>query len=380
MPRRPRPPAKPPRRKRGTGSVVTLASGTIRARMPSPHRTSRDFAPGQMAAAVAWLDAMLAPGEPAPAVGPVTLREWAGTWIEVYVTPLAAPNTAKWQLYALRQLAELYAVPLPDVRQSALQGVVGRLAARLDASTVQAIVGVWRRCLEAALDDELIARNPAKRLVVPRAAPKQVKRHVTPSEAASLWPLIEGHRFEAAYALLLGCGLRIGEVLGLAWSDVDLAGKRALIRRQWTNSHWRELPKSRANRYVTLPSRVVAALIRHRDRQPPGALYVMQSPNSTWFGPGKRARRPAEVRPWSPQVVRDDLALLIDATPHAFRRGLASALLDGGASPAIVAGILGHASANTTLKHYAARNVDARKAAEALVDQYLGGEPEADLE
>jgi integrase len=375
--RRKKAPEKPPRRARGTGSIAVLGDGTIRARLPAsvdPKRPAREFRPGQMAEAVAWLDAALNPEPPPVATAStVTVGQWAGMWHQTYVIPMAAPNSARWYLYALRQLEGLYATPLASVRPSALQAIVGALAARLDAGTVQAVVGVWRRMFEAAVDDELIARNPARRLTLPRSTPHVVKRHVTPAEASALWAAIDGHRFEAAYALLLGCGLRIGEVLGLSWANVDLAGRRIWIQRQWTNSHWRELPKGRNPRWVGLPSQVLAALIRHRDRQPEGAVLVMQSPNTTWFGPRARRNHAPVVRPWSAQVVRDDLVKLIDATPHAFRRGLVTALLDGGASPAVVAERVGHASTATTLKHYAGRSDDARKEVDALVDRYLGG-------
>jgi integrase len=353
-----------------------LKGGRIRARLPGPARPAREFPAGHMAEATAWLDAALAPGAP-DTTAPVTLREWTGVWYQTYVAPLRPPNTARWYRYALQRLGGLYGVPVADVRASALQGVVAQVGATLDPATVQGIVGVWRRCLAAAVEDELIARNPAARLTLPRSAPRVVKRHVTPAEIAALWPAITGHRFEAAYALLLGCGLRIGEVLGLAWEHVDLAGRRAWIQRQWTNSHWRELPKSRRPRWVRLPDPVVRALIRHRNAQPAGAIYVMQSPHATSFGPRKRERRQAEVRPWSAQVVGRDLRALIDATPHAFRRGLVSALLDGGASPAIVADIVGHADPATTLRHYAAQSPEARAQADELVDRYLGGDPEA---
>jgi integrase len=376
VPRKPKAPPKPPRRPRGSGSIAVLASGVIRARLPAsvdPKRPAREFRAGQMAEAVAWLDAALQPRPASVEVSTVTVADWGDSWHQTYVVPLGAPNTARWYLYALKQLAPLYGAPLVDVRQSALQAIVGQMSARLDATTVQAIVGVWRRCLDAAVDDELIARNPARRLALPRSTPHVVKRHVTPGEVAALWPAIEGHRFEAAYALLLGCGLRIGEVLGLSWADVDLAGSRAWIQRQWTNSHWRELPKNRTARWAGLPSRVVAALIRHRNNQPTGAVYVMQSPHSDWFGPGKRGRRAAEVRPWAAQTVVRDLAALIDATPHAFRRGLVTALLDGGASPAIVAERVGHASPTTTLKFYAGKSTEANLQAARIIDQYLGG-------
>lgn len=219
-----------------------------------------------MAEAEAWLDAQVNPQPPSAPTTTVTLGDWAAYWLATYVEPFSPPNTQHWARYALGLLAPLDAVPLADLRQSALQERVGQLA--VAPSTVQGVVGYWRRCLDAAVYDELISRNPAARLIVPKAAPREARRFVTPAEARLLLAAIRGHRFEAAYALLLGCGLRIGEVLGLRWEHVDLAAGRAWIQWQWTNSHWRDLPKGRRARHVTLPPAVVAALIRHRNNQP----------------------------------------------------------------------------------------------------------------
>lgn len=393
MPRRPKAPdPEPParrRRRRGSGSISTSADGTIRARLPArvdAKRTAREFPPGHLAEAVAWLDSHLHPRPPdPPAREVVTLGTWTGHWWQTYVEPIRPPNTAAWYRYALAQLAEHDSLPIADVRASLLQAAIGMLARRVDAATVQGIAGVWRRCLEAAVDDELIARNPAKRLILPKAPPRVVRRHVTPAEAAALREAIVGHRFEVAYALLLGCGLRIGEVLGLAWEHVRLHERRAWIQRQWTNSHWRELPKGRVPRWVTLPPLVMAALIRHRDRQPPGAVLVLQSP---WGGKagrkGKRSTASGPI-PWSRQAVASDLAALVaelqlpHLTPHAARHGLASALLDGGVPAPVIAEMLGHSNAGVTLKHYVHPSEAGRAQAGEVVRRYLGeGAPDDD--
>lgn len=378
MPRRPKP-APPQRRRRNSGSLTTLPDGSILARAPAsldPRRRSREFPPGRRDLAEAWLDSILHPGA-AGTTAPVTLGEWIDVWFETYVEPVRPSTTARRYSHSLRLLASLYGTPLPDLRPSQLQALIGQLT--LTPATIQGAVGVWRRCLEDAVDDGHITRNPARRLILPRAAPTE-QRHVSPAEAAALWPEIIGHRMEGGLALSLGCGLRIGEILALAWEDVNLAQRTARIRRQWADGRMRETPKGGRARTVRLPPPVVAALIRHRNAQPSGAELVMQSPHP----PSRKSKRKAsEPRPWSPTIVRGDLAALVarlklppGVTPHAARRGLTSALLDGRISPAVVADILGHSNPSTTLRYYAKSNEEARQLADELVDRYLGDGPE----
>lgn len=364
-----------PRRRRGTGSVTRIASGW-RARLPTQpdgSRPAHDCATREQAEA--WLIAMLVP-QPEPTAAPLTVREWGGEWLAAYVKPIRAPTTYRRYRHSLRLLEPLYATALTALTSLDLQRLVGELLERLDASTVQDAVGVWRRCFQAAVNDGYMPRNPAAALVPPSVPPKGTGRHVTKAEVDALWPAIRGHRFEGGFALLIGCGLRIGEVLGLHWKHVDLDRRRAWIQHQWTDHHMRDLPKGKVARWVRLPIKVVDALGRHRQGQPDDAVLVMQSPH-----PGRKhkGRPPAPgPHPWSSETVRTDLVAVAEAAsidpfaPHATRRGLVSALLDGKVSPAAVAERVGHANAGTTLRHYAGVSPEARLAADAVIDAYLG--------
>lgn len=358
-----------PKRRHGTGSLARLPDGRLRARLPArldPKRTAREFPADALPEAQAWLAAQLAP-PPASTTAAATVRDWSGLWWANAVAPMHPPNTAKWYLYALRQLEPLYGTLLADLRPSALQAVVGTLSARLAPSNVTAIVGVWRRCLAAAVDDELISRNPAARLVLPRPGPRPKRRHLTPDEARRIAAAIPGHRFEAAFALMLGCGLRIGEILGLRWADVG--DGRLRVEQQFTNGHFRPVPKGRNPHDVPLPPFAAAALRRHRAAQPVGPVLVFASP----------AARPPWSRPWSDNTVAADLAALLvtlgidHATPHASRHGLATYWLNRGVPPATVAELLGHADPSITLRAYSHSSADARSQAGALVDGLFAG-------
>jgi integrase len=382
-PRKPRPrwPALP-KRAYGSGSLSRdPASGEIRARLPkriSPTRQSRLFPADQAVEAGAWLDAALVPDSVAAEA--LTLGDWSGYWHQTYVEPLHPPNTARWYLYALRKLAALDGTLLADLRASQIQATAGQLAQTIDPATLKGIVAVWRRCLESAVDDELIARNPARQVKVPKqqATASQERRHITPAEVAKLWPAIRGHRFEAAYALMLGCGLRIGEILGLHWEHVNLLSGRAWIQHQFTNGHWRPLPKGRNPHAVRLPSSVVAALRRHRATQPADTTLVMQSQ----FPRPQRKNLSGGPRPWSRTVVVAELAKLLTAleighaTFHASRHGLASYWLDGGVPASVVAERLGHSNAGVTLKFYARTSTEGHALADELSDELLSETPD----
>jgi integrase len=329
-----------------------------------PRRTSREFPADQLAAAEGWLASEIGRIRSGGIHSPATvLVDWTGWWWQHTVERVRSPNTARAYLYALRLLADLDRVRLADLRPAHLQAVASGLGGRVGPANIQNVVGVWRRCLASAVKNRLIADNPADGLVVPQAPrrPDGRERGWTAKEVAVLREAIAGHRFEVAYALLLGCGLRLGEVLGLHWANVDLAGHRAWIQDQYTNGHWRPLPKGRNPHWVTLPDFVVAALIRRRDELPPGTRLVMQGNH-----------RPD--CPWSSDSVRSDLVALLETIPvrklppHAGRHALATYLLDGGVPITTISLMLGHADAGITMRTYVSATDAGRERADALVN------------
>ncbi|MGB5756496.1 MAG: tyrosine-type recombinase/integrase, partial [Acidimicrobiales bacterium] len=74
----------------------------------------------------------------------------------------------------------------------------------------------------------LVVSNP-----VPEAKPPPRKRskpaHWTPEQARSFLALHEGDRLLPLWSFLLGSGLRIGELVWLQWSQVDLDGMRVRV-------------------------------------------------------------------------------------------------------------------------------------------------------
>src|SRR5215217_4177388 len=81
-----------------------------------------------------------------------------------------------------------------------------------------------------------------------------------------------GDRFEALDVLSLTVGLRMGEALGLRWSDIDFDAKTLRVSRQLQRVRdggglvFSE-PKNASRRTVDLPQRAVEAFRSHRKRQ-----------------------------------------------------------------------------------------------------------------
>ena len=94
---------------------------------------------------------------------------------------------------------------------------------------------------------------------------------MTVEEARRLIETIRGDRLEALWVCALTVGLRRGELLGLRWSDVDLAAGTLTVRQTLLRAggqlHFAEPKTERSRRTVPVPEQTMALIRAHRRRQ-----------------------------------------------------------------------------------------------------------------
>ena len=141
-------------------------------------------------------------------------------------------------------------------------------------------------------------------------------------------------RDEAIFCLLYGCGLRIGEALGLNGADVP-AGDSMVIT-----------GKGRKQRMVPVLPAVRAAIAAYRETCP----YRIGADGPLFFGLRGKRLDPAMVQRRM-RDLRARLGLGNDATPHALLHSFATHLLAAGGDLRSIQELLGHGSITST-QHY----------------------------
>ena len=132
---------------------------------------------------------------------------------------------------------------------------------------------VLRRALRHAESDGMVSRNVAALAQAVRQDYSE-GRTMTPSEARQFLDAIAGHRLEAAFTVAFACGLRLSELLGLAWDYVDLDADppRLTVRRGLKRIPDRglvldDVKTNRSRRTVMLPPIATTALRNQRRQQ-----------------------------------------------------------------------------------------------------------------
>jgi integrase len=217
---------------------------------------------------------------------------------------------------------------------------------------------VLSKALNDAMRNELVTRNVAKAETAPRVDTDEDMTIVR--DVPGLVDKLRSSRLCAPAMLALFAGLRLGEVLALRWSRVDLDGKVLQVREalEQTKAHGVRLkpPKSKAGRRdITLPDILVDVLREHRK----AALELRLQ-----LGLGRLADEallfadvdgnPCSLSPMSAAWRTFAASAAIpDVTFHALRHTHASQLIDAGVDIVTISKRLGHAKPDITLRTYA---------------------------
>jgi len=292
-------------------------------------------------------------------LGRITLGEWWDEWWPT-VVDLRESTRARDVTYFERHVRPTFGrVPIARIEHHAVaEWVAGLVASGLAPATVHKCHQVMRKSLRAAVRSGRLAVNPCDDVPLPRIETEEM-RFLDVHELHALADAID-KRYRAFTIVGAHTGLRLGELLALRWSRVDLMRRCLDVAEVQTEVRGHLAygpPKTRAGRRRVPFGRVVAdTLTAHADRYGHDGLVF-----DTEGGVATRAslfRR----RVWYPATVAaglgtfdvgDDGRRHYDGLRiHDLRHTAVSWWLASGATPREVATWAGHTSVSVVLDRY----------------------------
>ncbi|MCW2279235.1 tyrosine-type recombinase/integrase [Heliophilum fasciatum] len=312
----------------------------------------------------------------------VTFGEWLDIWLTRYVRPHVRPKT--WESY--EYIARLHLKPtLGSVKVQALQTAQlqqllnQRHQSGLSSRTVELIQITARASLKQAIHEGLVSRNAAEHLRKPKKVAKEI-RVMTVEEMRELLTVADDDRMGTAFHLLLGTGLRVGELLALTWADVDL--DKSVIRvnkavalvknADYANDATAnkthvitQAPKTKnGQRNIPITDDLVRHLRRwqvfqHKERLAAGAAYEGSGLIVTTRLGHMVSQRNLATK-FHRLLAKAELPKM---NLHALRHTYATRLLEIGVHPKVVQELMGHGSVRITLDTYSHVLPDLKKQA-----------------
>ena len=304
-----------------------------------------------------------------------TVQEFIEKWLTTYCATEIKPRTARTYREALYR----YLVPhcgklkIKDMTGAHIQNLYDDMVTKRDlsAQTVHQLHQALSSCLNSskklgglsfiATDD---ARPPS--ITHTRASSRQIdsgtgeRRERTswfPEEVSRFYEAASGHRFENLYILAIHTGMRVGEICGLKWTDIDLVSGQLTVSRSLQRITTMGLvpgtPKNGKPRVISLNEVAISALKTEREiqtlrRTMAEAAWADEGwvfSTDTGFGIDSHA-----VSKHFRKLVRS--TTLTDITFHELRHTFASLAALSGSPIENVSRVLGHATIQITLDLY----------------------------
>lgn len=313
----------------------------------------------------------------------ITVREWVNVWL---VTRMQ-PKLAEQSFIRLEGLFKNHLLPaLGDYKLQSLtralleqkyaeifQGKTGKnyKEKTYSHSTVNSLAASFKKCLQCAVDDNLLAKNPHNGVELHKLRPpKKIDAYSLEDHKK----IVEFTRSEGQiywiYYLLISTGMRFGEAVALTWEDVDLKQKTITINKTSVELHGspyiQEHTKTSAGtRTISISNNVVVFLKEVKKALDPELNYRNLVIPNTRYGiiTSANARRR-----W--QRVCAILDIKYQGI-HALRHTWATRALERGIDVKTVSEMLGHKNVITTMNIYQDVLPDQKaKAADSLNDLF----------
>jgi len=307
-----------------------------------------------------------------------SLEDFFGDWLTMKSTTVRHHTERQY-----RQITRDYILPqlgskeLLQLRPDHIQLLYNQhIEAGVSPRTVELVHSVLRGALNHAVRLGLLSRNPTYAVVPPKPTPKEMK---TLDENQIQTFLIvaqsEQPEFLPLYQLALTTGMRLGELLGLSWNDLDWDRQTLSVKRQLTRIRDEGLvltpPKTKAAlRTIKLGASTWSILKSHHKSQ-----YMAQSCRDPDWQEKDLVFTQTNGKPYGPRQVQKAYKRILNAAGlpnmrfHDLRHTAATHMIAKGVDMSTVKRRLGHTKVSTTFDNYVHAVPGMQEKAAAVIDE-----------
>ena len=279
-----------------------------------------------------------------------TFEEYAKCWLEDYIKPLRRSST--YERYG--DILKRHVFPtfgnklISEIKRSEIRNLILKKSkAGLSRSMICLIRDVMSGTMGYAVEDELIPGNPVSGILKRLKLERDKRITVEPMTEQEVELFLETcfrhyHEYGEFFLCAFRTGMRLGELLGLQWSDIDWNQKFIRVERSYKRGQFDKTKTGRVRR-VDMSDQLAASLKTLLTKRKKEALKDgLGEPAKFIF---QRDDKPMEQN----YIRRIYKRILVKAgiremRIHDIRHTFASLLLSKGESPVYVKEQLGHSS------------------------------------
>ena len=295
----------------------------------------------------------------------MTLDEWYEIWMNTCKKNCRNSTKETYASHYRRVQKQLGWMKLTKLNLIVIQQVFNELRSDNERKNSKKILVDM---LEKAIDSDLLIKNVAKQINCKIENKEQKERRVLTIQEEKLF-LKEAEKsfYYNLFVVGLETGLRIGELMALTWSDVDLERKVLYVRHTLTyfrkdgkySFEWHTPKTKNSKRRIPLTKMAYEALERQRVKK----LEIEQKGMSAPNGYEDLVFVTKNNNPTQQFIVEEGIRACIGRiqkeypeferfSPHTLRHTFATRAIENGMQPKSLQKLMGHASLNTTMDLY----------------------------
>ena len=301
----------------------------------------------------------------------ISFEEWFFIWLFDYKQKELKPKSFQRYEGIYRnyiKCSSIGTIKLKDLKATHLQHFYNDLLdiEERDVVTVRGINTRIKPCLEDALKQDYIQKNFAKLVNLPKDDRDREIQILSKEYQLKFTNAIKEHDLELLFLMALGTGLRVGELLGLKWRDINFKTNTLFVKRTLqkvtliNKDNTRESciieqePKTKNSiREVNIPSNIMAKLKNYKVNQD----NIKSKNENIYFDKDcvfcNKIGYLIEHK--KPNRTLQAILKKIDIKPikfHALRHTFASRLFESDVPPKTVQVMMGHGDISVTMNIY----------------------------
>ncbi|MEG1003121.1 MAG: site-specific integrase [Clostridium sp.] len=278
----------------------------------------------------------------------IKLGEFINMYIE-HIKLYRALKTIYSYNMSLKAFEPIYGLKMNEINTLDIQRCIDEMTRRgLKEITVKGYIAKLSTVFNAAINNyDILLKSPVKNLNIKKSKKSTEKKALTDTQFSELVNKFESSIYKKYVPIILiagTCGLRIGEIMGLTWNDVDFKSSTLNIDKQWKiislnpkKFGFDELKSKNSYRFVPIPPKTLKYLKTLKQTQPinfMNRIIKSQSTDSVVSFLNKKFKE-----------------LGFELTIHELRHTYATKLISNGIDFKTAAKLLGH-TVEQTLKTY----------------------------
>jgi len=258
----------------------------VQIRLPEGKRITKRFKDPEEA--VTWKNDQLTKLGKGQFVTPAgtTLGEWLLEWLRLYNKQNVRQRSFERNVSLAKHCQPISHYKLQELRPTHFQELYLELQ-QYSGETRKKVHNLLHQALDQAVNDKYIYSNPIDSVKAPKVVREEIETFAK-KELQKILTTAKDHRLYPSLLFAATTGVRLGEMLGLRWQDVDL--KEGCVRITQTLQHAStgiifEEPKSKSSRRkISIPLVTIAALSKAKsalgDIVPPSSLCFVATNGS----------------------------------------------------------------------------------------------------